>query len=148
MKKLTKTQLKELETVTSALGAAFTELQDACEVYNDAKPEDKVANKVTVETVISEYNSKLSDVRSVCETIAAEIREFIDGKSEKWQQSDKATAYEAWAEEWEAELEDASWGTIASESKDGNGTITITLDTSDLEDYNETVNGYSIEVQE
>lgn len=144
MTKFTKAQLKEIEGVCDGVNGAFTDLQTACDVYNDAPLDKKDEAKAAVEQTITEYNEQLSRMRGVCEDLAVEIRDFIDGKSEKWQESEKCSAYEAWAEEWEADLEDVSWDRM--EQKDSTTGI-ITLCYNDLEDYGETVSGYSTEVQ-
>ena len=141
MKKLTKQVVKDKLTLSQKLQTTFQDLQSACETYNESPKSDD--DKAKVELVIQEYNESLSNARSFCEDIASEIQEYMDNKSEKWQESDAASAYESWKEEWEQgqEWEEISFSQLVMDEEKGE------LDTSDLEDLGETMDGFSDEVE-
>jgi len=50
---------------------------------------------------ITNYNEKLSEAQGFAQDIASEIDAYADGRSEKWQESERADAYREWKEEWE-----------------------------------------------
>jgi hypothetical protein len=131
VKGLKKAQSTELSKWSGDLDTAFQDLDEACIAYNEAVGDEaKAKAKAGVEAAIEEYNKQIVDANDFLSGIGAEIREYIDGKSEKWQESDKASDYEAWAEEWEQELDAVSWDMLDCDG---------VLDVSGIENPSETI---------
>lgn len=85
MKKLSKIQRERREELAGKLSNAYGHLSQAIEAYN----------------------ATLAEVKTFCEEVVADIQTYVDDRSEKWQESDASTAYDAWKEPWEQlDLED------------------------------------------
>lgn len=97
MKKLSKTDLQAREEVTKKLGEAHSLLTSAVEEYNDAVAEAWAK----VEDCQNGYNEALHAASEWCEGIASQIEDYVNDKSEKWQEGEKAEAYENWKGEYE-----------------------------------------------
>jgi hypothetical protein len=139
VKALKKAQLKEMNELSGNADAAFQDLDEACIVFNEAKGDEaKEKAKRAVEEHIKAFNDQILEINDFMGGIASEIREYIDGKSEKWQESDKATDYEAWAEAWEEELDTLTWEMLDAEG---------VMDVSDIENPSETLGNLSTEVE-
>src|SRR5258708_2069560 len=113
MTKLTKADLKELEEHSNALAGVWQDLTAACDVYNEAKSADKPRLKTAVEKVLAAYNEAVIQANAFCEGVGETIREYAEGKSEKWQESEKGEKYEAWAEAWDALIDQLSLKELA-----------------------------------
>lgn len=85
MKKLTKQQLATRRDLIAKLEIQSAALQSAVDVYNAA---------------IASYNAVLSEAREMCDDILSTMEEYFDGRSESWQESDKAQSYSAWQDAW------------------------------------------------
>lgn len=53
-----------------------------------------------LDRAVSDYNEVLQEAKEFAESIAEGIQEYIDGKSEKWQEGDAASAYSEWQSAW------------------------------------------------
>lgn len=92
MKKLSKDDLKAREEVTGKLKTAFDELTEAVSRYNDIM----ATEWATVEEAQNNYNEAVSAAGAWCEGIVSQIDDYVSDKSEKWQEGEKAEAYENW----------------------------------------------------
>lgn len=72
------------------------------EAYNTAE-----TNFAEVEKAHGALCDALAVLRDFRDEVAAETRDYYDDKSERWQQSDAGSEYEAWVDAWEcADLDD------------------------------------------
>jgi DNA repair exonuclease SbcCD ATPase subunit len=103
MKKLNKAQEADKGKLSSELFDAHTALEDAITKYNETIE----AAKEAVETAVTDFNEKLGAARDFCEQIVSDMDNYESERSEKWQESDAASAFQDWKSEWESvELED------------------------------------------
>jgi len=103
MKKLTKTQEKEKADLSSELFDAHAEVEAAINKFNAALD----AAKEEVETAVNAYNEKLSGARTFCEQLVSDMENYEGERSDKWLESDAASAFQDWKSEWEQiELDD------------------------------------------
>ncbi len=49
-----------------------------------------------IETLINRYNYTVCDLNEMLQEIGESIREYIDDRSEKWHESERAEQYEDW----------------------------------------------------
>lgn len=102
MTKLKKTELAQLNELTGRVQSAFDDLDSSCSIYNEEKTED---NKKAVVEALSTYNESLEPLNEFRQSVVDSIQEYIDGKSDRWQEGDKAAAYQDWMGAWEEEFE-------------------------------------------
>lgn len=115
MKKLTREQLKsrdeiasklrdrreDLDTVLTAYNAAhasaYSLLEAAIQQYNETMSEawDAIDEEQTA------YNEVVVEANELKAEIIAEIDGYVEERSEKWQEGDKAQAYASWREAFE-----------------------------------------------
>jgi hypothetical protein len=101
MTKLDKAAIAERDAVCSQLRDASEALEKALETFNTTLDEAWGA----VESALSAYNEVVSDANAWREDIAADMQSYFDERSEKWQQSEKGTGYEAWKQQYDEELQ-------------------------------------------
>lgn len=94
MKKLTKDQEKTRTELVDALREKWTALEA---VY--AEVNSLITSKLN--EAIGVYNGAISDVEGFRDEVTGAIEEYVDERSEKWQESDAASNYESWKGEWE-----------------------------------------------
>jgi hypothetical protein len=90
------------------------ELQDALQYERAAISGEFQRTRVALHAAVQDYNimverhnRSLARAREFVETVAAELRDAVDEKSDKWKDSDAGQAAEGMVEEWEnARLED------------------------------------------
>lgn len=103
MRKLSKTQLDGRTLVCDKLRDTYLVLEGAVEKFNTAL--DDLWQKV--EDAEAKYNTVVQEANEWRENIASEIEEFIQEKSDKWQEGDKGQAYVEWHTQYDAiELQD------------------------------------------
>lgn len=78
MKKLTKEEQQQFEVLQEGYGEAHQALRDAVEAYN----------------------AKLEELREFGQGVVDRIQEYIDERSDKWREGDRAGEYEDWVCEW------------------------------------------------
>jgi len=110
-------------------------LEEAVEKYNEATGEK---DKKPVEDAISIYNDALDSAQGFCETIVGDIEEFMEEKSEKWQESDKGEAHANWKDSWDITLDPITWDMLITQDGDP-------LDLSSIEPANETLDALATE---
>ena len=121
MKKINKDQIKRRDELQGKLQSLMADLETACEAYNEALREKWSA----IDDALGAYNEAIGEVNEWQQEIASDIQSYMDDRSEKWLESDKAYEYESWREEFEDEIEEV---TLEQPEE---------LDTSDLEDLSE-----------
>lgn len=87
MKKLSKDLLKNIASTRDDVDAAHAAVAEALVGVN--------ALLATLRDATEAYNATLNEA-------AETVREYISERSEKWQESEKADAYNAWADEIES----------------------------------------------
>lgn len=108
MKKLSKEQmeirgelieaLKEAEgTVNELIEAANRKIEDANEAINDANGALSDLNNA-----IDTLNAKIAEAETWGSEISSEIGDYMDERSDKWQESEKADNYRSWKEPFES----------------------------------------------
>lgn len=123
--KLSKTEIKEKNALANKLRDAFDNLD---ELTAEEKP-----YKEKIEKAIAIYNGAIDDARAFCEGIAQEIADFIDSKSEAWQEGDKCAAHEDFKSAYEdLEFEPISLDNIL-DTADGSYSM------GDVENYADTL---------
>jgi SMC interacting uncharacterized protein involved in chromosome segregation len=101
MRKLNKTQEKKHQKLLGVLGEAKDELEAGIEEFNTAVGEawDKLEEK----------HGKLQEAIEAAEEFRQEIydaqEDYASERSDAWPESDSGSAYLAWQQEWESELE-------------------------------------------
>ena len=121
MKKISKDQIKRRDELQGKLQSLMADLETACEAYNETLREKWSA----IDDALGAYNEAIGEVNEWQQEIASDIQSYMDDRSEKWLESDKAQEYESWREEFEDEIEEV---TLEQPEE---------LDTSDLEDLSE-----------
>ena len=121
MKKISKDQIKRRDELQGKLQSLMADLETACEAYNETLREKWSA----IDDALGAYNEAIGEVNEWQQEIASDIQSYMDDRSEKWLESDKASEYESWREEFEDEIEEV---TLEQPEE---------LDTSDLEDLSE-----------
>jgi hypothetical protein len=105
MKKISKDLLNERDQIIANIRAKRAKLDAAIEAYNEAMAKAWAE----VEDAIQHYNETLEPAREWAAGITGDIDTYMSERSDKWQESDKAGAYESWKSDIEsAELEDVS----------------------------------------
>lgn len=96
-----KVTTQKKQEVLSRLQNAFDDLQEAVDIFNS------VVNVgwTNLQIPINNYNEAISEANEWQSGIATEIQDYIDEKSEKWQEGEKGQAYASWKEQYEEELE-------------------------------------------
>jgi hypothetical protein len=101
MTKLTKAELTQRDAAAQTLQDRYTDLMAAIEAYNNAIS----AHWTPVETALADYNEAINEANAWKQDRAQEMQDYIEDKSEKWQESDKAQQLTAWKEQYEEEFE-------------------------------------------
>ena len=104
MKKISKDLLKERDETCAKLREARSVLDGAVADFNNAMQ----AEWEKVSAAQDAYNEIRADAQSWMESVASDIQSYMDERSEKWQESDKAQEYDQWRSEFEGDLEEAS----------------------------------------
>lgn len=103
--KLSREQQTELSGMKATLDTAYAEIESAVNAYNEAESE----LRKPIEAAVSDYNTRLADLRIFVENVSKEQREEYDDKSESWQEGDTGQIVDEWISSWEnADLEDAT----------------------------------------
>ena len=101
MKKLDKVILAQRDEIAGRLRDRFTDLESAVEEFNTQMDEAWAK----LETAIGSYNEVVGDANSWKTDVAGQIQEYIDGKSEKWQEGEAAQRYEAWKSPFDEQID-------------------------------------------
>jgi hypothetical protein len=97
MRKLSKERIAERD----ALQGKFYDLETALEIAADEFNSAVEAAWEKVEAAMTAYNEAIADANQWQQDCAAAIQDYIDGRSEKWQASEKGQEYAEWVREYE-----------------------------------------------
>lgn len=97
MKKLSDAHLRHIDSAKVLCETSRDKLQELIEQYNEFLNEWRPK----AEAVLAEYNTNLNEMRSVYEEAAEEAQDYYDGRTEKWQDSDRGQAYASWISDLE-----------------------------------------------
>lgn len=97
MTKLKAADIKARDAHAGELSTAFQDLEMAVEAFNNGL--EKLWNEQIV-AAVDAYNEKLIAAREWAQGIADDAQNYIDEKSEKWQEGDKGQQVIAFAESW------------------------------------------------
>lgn len=95
--KLTKEEAARRDEVTNAAGAARDALNAALDAYN----EKVAAAFAELKTATDAYNESCASARDFAEAVATRLRDEHFAKSERWQESEKGQAADAFVSAWE-----------------------------------------------
>jgi hypothetical protein len=95
MKTLSKDVLKSRDQLILALEDAKSEVETAINEFNG----ELTRLGQLVNMAVAKYNAILADVEAMQSDAQQEVQDFIDGKPEKWQESEKGEAYGDWYSE-------------------------------------------------
>lgn len=100
MTKLTKAQIKERDEVCSNLRDQHEALEEALEKFNDIVA---AAWAEHVDPALAKYNDAAQAAQDWKQGICDAIDGYVGERSEKWQEGDRAQAYDAWKSSYESE---------------------------------------------
>jgi hypothetical protein len=98
MKGLSKLQIAARSAACKAIREAQGKLGKEVDEFN-ATVQRKF---IQVELALSAYNSALGDAGDFVAGVAEEIEGFLDGKSDRFKDSDRGVALAGWMAEWQA----------------------------------------------
>lgn len=123
MNKLTKENIKERDALCAILRDRRSDLEIGVEQFNAAIE----TGLQQLKELADGHNEAAQSVRDWLEGVVETMQSYFDDRSEKWQESDKASEYQGWMEEYEVSMD--PWEVPEIEP--------VSLD--DLEDYAEVV---------
>jgi len=97
MKRISKDDAKRKDELGTQIARHENELQDAINKFNEAKREAWGPVQVAIEA----YNDVIREVEGFCGDVWNEIDNYINERSEKWQESDAASAFGEWRDSWQ-----------------------------------------------
>lgn len=100
MKKLNKAQLAKWEEFKAAISDERDALETEIDAYNALMNE----TWERVESALLSLNEKIVAAEEWRGEIAAEMQQYFDERSERWQEGDAGCAYQDWINDWESEL--------------------------------------------
>lgn len=100
MKKLNKEQLAKLEQFKEAIGDERDALELEIDAYNALMSE--TWNRV--ESALTKLNEKIVEAEEWRAEMAAEMQQYFDERSERWQEGEAGCAYQDWINEWDQYL--------------------------------------------
>jgi hypothetical protein len=104
--KLSKDELQIRTELIEDLILAGEEIDKSVSRYN----RDVESLRSPVEASVSKFNEVLTKARELCSGIATEAEQDLGDKSEKWMESEKGIAAQAWQESWaEIVLDDVDY---------------------------------------
>lgn len=93
-----------IDELNEKLKAKEKEIQHLLQEYSDII-EDGGSE---LDTLVEEYNEVVSDVNDFCVDVSSSIEDYMNERSEKWQESEKAEAYQSWKDDWEQSFQEMS----------------------------------------
>lgn len=102
MNKLNKSQVAQVDDIRERWTTARTEYETA---QTDANAVIAAAI-ATLNEKIAALNAVVADANSTREEIESEMQSYADDRSEKWQESDRGSAFSDWLSSWGFEIEE------------------------------------------
>lgn len=120
MKKISKENIARREELIALLDKKKTAVTEAVDELNEKlKAKEKAIQDLLqeyadiiedggneLETLVEEYNEVVSDVNDFCVDVSSSIEDYMNERSEKWQESEKAEAYQSWKDDWEQSFQE------------------------------------------
>ncbi len=97
MKSVSKANEERLQIELEHVGAMRKLLDDAIELANACMADDAAR----VNEAREGYAEAIERLQEAVADIGAEIADHVDGKSERWQESDRGQAFAAWRDAWQ-----------------------------------------------
>jgi len=119
VKKLSKDTLAGRDEITERLRSRFMDLEAAVEGFNTAMAEPWAAVEAAIEAynsklddewgsglgpMIEDYNAAVADATQWKQEVAQSIQDYMDERSEKWQEGEAAQRYSAWRDEYDGDV--------------------------------------------
>jgi hypothetical protein len=119
MKKLDKTTLAERDQIAESLRTRIMDLESSIEGFNTkiAEAWAKVSAAIDeynttlddewgngLEGVLSDYNDAVGSANEWKQGVAQQIQDYMDERSEKWQEGEAAQRYQSWKEAFDEDL--------------------------------------------
>lgn len=98
MKKLTKHALTERDEITGKLTDTYNALEEALLTFNNAM---QTVWDTDVEPAIEAYNAAVEAAKEWRDEQVGEMEQYIDERSEKWEEGEAGQRYTAWKQEYE-----------------------------------------------
>lgn len=97
MKRLSKQEQLERDSLAQAIDDAKTALESAVSEYNT-----KVSELwQPVENALTTYNGAVDDAQIFRDGIVGQMDDYIGERSEKWTEGDAGQSYQEWKDSWE-----------------------------------------------
>ena len=97
MTTLNRKEVDEFDHLAASLRKASEDVEAAQAKYNEAM----VEAFAPVAQAVADYNEAIAAARDYAEQKASDFRSEYEGRSEKWQESDKGSSLDSLASEWE-----------------------------------------------
>jgi hypothetical protein len=112
MKQLSKTQLKQRDSLWESVEEKHKGLTQAARDYVDCKddPDAMYPTLLPVQEAYGAYKEALNDLKEFCDEIVEGAQSYYEERSEGWQEGEKGEAYAEWYGAWEdyaQEIEEA-----------------------------------------
>ncbi len=106
--KLTRTELSNRDEIIEGLRTKKEKFEESQKAPKEPDPEfTDEARQLNMEASIAEYIVVLDDARTLRDDLVDRFNNEFDEKSERWQESDKASDVRSFIDEWEnADFED------------------------------------------
>ena len=96
--KLTKADIAARDMIAAGLRARYAELESVLDEFNSAR----LSAWSSIEAAQNAYNDELEFAREWLALRMEEIEDFVQGKSEKWAEGERAASVEAFKSEFES----------------------------------------------
>jgi len=123
-----------VEGFNTKVGEAWTKLETALEEYNSVLESEWNGG---LEGVLSDYNEAVGEANEWKQEVAQEIQDWMDERSDKWQESPAAEKYQTWKEPFEEEFQTAELERPENVEVEEPGELTL----DDVEDVAELLGG-------
>lgn len=105
MKKLDKSTILQRDKLAVRFSDQYSVLEKSANAFNAALSAALDEHWGPLEEAVEAYNAVIADANAWKGEISEEIEDYIGGRSEKWQESDKAREYEQWKAEFQDDFE-------------------------------------------
>ena len=104
MKKVGKEQREQEVSLTRQLATAKAKAADIVARYNEVFDDLVNISEELKDHLIESNKGVIKELEELRLKVYGEIEDYIDERSDKWQESEKAEDYRNWQEKWENEI--------------------------------------------
>lgn len=104
MNSLDKQKLTDKAKVVKSLRKSGEALTDAIEELNSAMRDAWTAVSAALDT----YNANVEEVRTFRDGVLADMENYFEGRTAKWQASENGENFQSWMESWNINTEDVT----------------------------------------